>query len=413
MTGSRFRPILLLLSGNLIGAAVGGTFFFLASWRLSIEDMGRYAVAISVHWIAFGLFGTGLALATLRIARDRLAAGDRPGAAGVVLTAGLSGLLLTMAGAGVVYWIFRGLGIRVSLAHGIVFLTVSWAASRVLLECLRSGLLAEEDYNRVALLSVTSAATGLTAIAVAFVSGELTVARLLGAHVLGMLSGALAGFLLLRRLAREGLRPGGERALFMYARWPALSEGTRLLHVNLGAPLLAAIAGSGEAGLFALGRYPAYVFDVIAVTFYQYWLARAVQVPDAARMREHLTPQFRLAVVLGAIMIGGALVVQPLFPLLGSGFARAAPLMILSAVDFAISLVSRSIESVFHGLARPRLELVQRCVTFAVLAAVVFPLVTRWGAMGMMGAHVISSMVSLGTALVLVRRALAITPAIA
>ena len=49
-----------LLSSNLLGTLSGGVFFLMASWNLPIEEMGRYAVAISAQWIAVGLVGSGM-----------------------------------------------------------------------------------------------------------------------------------------------------------------------------------------------------------------------------------------------------------------------------------------------------------------------------------------------------------------
>jgi O-antigen/teichoic acid export membrane protein len=167
-----------------------------------------------------------------------------------------------------------------------------------------------------------------------------------------------------------------------------------------------ALAGPAQAGLFGLGRYPAFVFDVIAVSLYQYWLSKAVHVATGATMRAYLGRQLRLAGAIGLAMITGALVVQPLLPLLGENFAGAGRLFVLGAVDFAVVLLIRPVESVFHGLGRPRLELAQRCVTFPVLLVAAFLLVSRWGALGMAGAHIIASVLSLAVGLVLAVRAL-------
>jgi hypothetical protein len=93
------RPILTLLSGNLLGTVVGGAFFLAASWRFGLDDMGRYAVAISAQWVAFGLIGPGMATTTLRFAGDRFATGDRPGAAGVVAGSALTVSVTGFSGA--------------------------------------------------------------------------------------------------------------------------------------------------------------------------------------------------------------------------------------------------------------------------------------------------------------------------
>lgn len=411
LTLARLRPILLLLSGNLLGAAVGGAFFFAASWRFPLEEMGRYAVAISTQWVTFGLIGTGVSIATLRLVRDRLAASDRPGGAGIIVNAALGVVALALLVALVGWLALERFGVGVSIAPLLAVLAVLWAGARALLDVLRSGLLAQQDFRRTAVLTVLSAATGLTALVVTLLTGELTVRRMLIAHVVGLSCGVLASIPLLVPLAREGVRRTGGRHLFEYARWPALSEGTRLLQANLGPLLLAGVAGSAEAGLFGLGRYPAYLFEVVAVTLYQFWLARAVQIPDRASMRGYVGRQLRFASVLGVAMVAAALVAQPLLPLLGENFARAGSLFVLSAVDFALVLLIRPIETVFHGLRRPHLELLQRGVTLPVLVVAAVWLGGRFGAMGMAGAHVLASIFSLACGLLLLRRALTVAPA--
>jgi len=408
MIGSRFRPILQLLSGNLVGAVVGGTFFLAASQRFSLVQMGRYAVAISFQWVIFGLIGTGLSIATLRFARDRFASDDRAGAAGVVANAVLTVAILTMAFAIVCWAVLARFGVALQFDPIVGLLAVVWAGARALLDVLRSGLLAQQDFRRTALLTSTSAATGLTALTFVLSSGELTVARLLSAHALGLFSSSIAGIWLLAPLARGGTRWVSARPLFDYARWPALSEGTRLLQVNLGAPLLAGLAGPAQAGLFGMGRYPAYVFDVIAVTLYQYWLAKAVSVPDRASMRGYIARQLRRAAGLGLAMIIAAVLAMPLLPLLGEEFALAGPLFVLSAVDFALVLLIRPIETVFHGLSRPRLELLQRSLALPILFIAALLLAPRWGSIGMAIAHIIASVTALAAGGFLLRRALVV-----
>jgi O-antigen/teichoic acid export membrane protein len=391
----------MLLTGNLMGAAVGGAFFLTASRLLSLEDMGRYAVAISLQWVVFGLIGHGLGIATLRVARDRVAAGDHKGANGVVAYAVLTAASVAIIAAAAAYSLIELTGMT-TFSPGRVALAILWAGCRAVLECTRSGLFAEQRFARSALLSVASGAAGLSALVLTLLTGEFTVVRLLGAHVLGMLGGAAAGFVLLLPLARHGVQLRGAFEVFRYARWPALSEGTRTLQVNLGAPILVAIAGAAEAGLFGMARYPAFLFDVAAVTLYQYWLTKAVHVPRKAELLSYVRRQMRFAGLVGVGVVAAALVAQPLLPLLGPNFANVGLLFVLCSIDFALVLLVRPIESAYHGMARPRLELMQRCVALPTLLVAALVLVERWGAVGMVGAHIMASLVSVivGTALV-------------
>jgi O-antigen/teichoic acid export membrane protein len=411
LTESRIRPILLLLSGNLLGAAVGGTFFLVASWRFSLAEMGRYAVAISVQWVIFGLVGTGLSIATLRLTRDRLATNDRAGAAGIVANAALTAGGLALTAAAVAFAALGPVASRLAITPEIVTLAVLWAGARAVLDIFRSGMLAQQDFRRAALLTGGSAATGLVALTVALGTGELTVQRLLSAHAGGLFAGALIGIPLLMPLGRRGVRRPAMRPLLEYARWPAMSEGTRLLQANLGPPILVSLAGATQAGLFGMGRYPAYLFDVVAVTLYQYWLAKAVQVPDHGSMRGYIGRQLQLAGTLGIAMVATALLVQPFLPLLGENFARAGPLFVLSSVDFALILMVRPMETVFHGLRRPRLELAQRSMSLPILFLAALLFAPRWGAVGMAGAHISASAMSLTAGAFLLRYALRSEPA--
>jgi O-antigen/teichoic acid export membrane protein len=260
---------------------------------------------------------------------------------------------------------------------------------------------------RAAILSGFTAASGLGALVIMVSTGAFTVVRLLEAHTAGLLIGALGSVTLLGPLARQGVRRVSTRELFTYARWPALSEGTRLLQVNLGAPLLSLMAGAVQAGFFGLARYPAYLFDVVAVSLYQYWLSQAVHMTDATTMRSHLLIQFRIAALLGVALVAVALLALPFFTILGEAFASVGPLFLLCALDFAIVLFVRPIESAYHGLGRPRLELVQRGVALQVLAISALLLAPRWGAVGMVGAHIIASLASLACGAFLIQRALA------
>jgi O-antigen/teichoic acid export membrane protein len=110
-------------------------------------------------------------------------------------------------------------------------------------------------------------------------------------------------------------------------------------------------------------------------------------------------------------MIGAAFLAVPLLPVFGDEFALAGPLFVLSTIDFAIVLLIRPIETGFHGLSRPRLELLQRLVALPILFLAALLLAPRWGSIGMAGAHLIASATSLAAGGFLLRRALAHAPA--
>jgi O-antigen/teichoic acid export membrane protein len=93
--------------------------------------------------------------------------------------------------------------------------------------------------------------------------------------------------------------------LLRYARWPASSEGTRLLQANLGPILLVPLAGSGAAGLFGVARYPAYLFEVVAVSLYQYWLPEASRAGCQGNIRGYLKTQLMFAGAIGLAMVLG------------------------------------------------------------------------------------------------------------
>jgi O-antigen/teichoic acid export membrane protein len=155
-----------------------------------------------------------------------------------------------------------------------------------------------------------------------------------------------------------------------------------------------------------MGRYPAYVFDVITVSLYQYWLAKAVHVSGGNSVRGHLRRQLAFAGLLGIAMVFGALLARPFLHFLGDNFARAGWLFVLSSVDFAIVLLVRPIETMFHGLHRPHLELIQRWLTLPILLIAALLLTPRWGAAGMAGAHIAGSLGSLAFGAYLLRRTL-------
>ncbi len=391
------HPVALLLGANLVGAAAGGVFFLVASWSFDLAGMGGYGLAISVHWVAVGLVGTGLSVATIRLVTDRIGAGDRPAAAGVVALAAV----LAVAGCGalaVAGFLLGSSGATGPLLPGrVLALALTWAAARSTMDCLRSGLLARREYGRAAVLMLASAATGLVSLGIALASGSLTLTLLLAAHTAGLTGGALAGLLLLRPLWAAGvaLRPGDTAALVRYARWPSLSEGSRLLQANVGPFVLALVSTPAAVGLFSVGRYPAQLFEIVAVSLYQYWLPEAARETTPERLRAFLQRHMRVAAAVGALMALGGLAGSPLMRLLGENFAAAAPLLFLNTVDFALFLLVRPIESVFHALHRPQLEMWLRVARIPVLVLLALPLATHHGAVGMVWAHVLTGLFGL------------------
>jgi O-antigen/teichoic acid export membrane protein len=399
-TGS-IRPISTLFASNLLGAIAGGVFFLVASRSFDLEEMGRYAVLISAQWIAVGLLGTGLSVATVRLATDRLLAGERSAAAGVVATSAIIAVAISLSAAGLCLGLAPLSASWFGIPAQLLALVALWAGGRSLLDCVRAGLLAQQQFNRVGLLMVLSASTGLLSLLVVVLTGPLTLERLLVAHVVGLGTAAIVGLGFLVPLASSGIRLSAAqlRALIAYARWPALSEGSRMLQANLGPLLLLTLAGSAQAGLFSLGRYPAYVFEVVAVSLYQYWLPTAFQPGAQTHPIRFLGRQMRLAALLGFGLCSAAVIFRPLLHWLGANFEAAAPLFVLSAIDFAILLLIRPVEALFHGLHRPRRELLLRLGTLPLLVVGGFLLASRFGAEGMLWAHIFTGLAALPLAL--------------
>jgi len=250
-TEDRIWPIAKLLSGNLLGTGAGAVFFLTASWTLSIEEMGHYAVAISTQWIAVGLVGSGLSVAALRLAADRLDAADLAGASGIVSQSAATALAVTLV-AVLVGW---AIGIAAPETLGsLPPLIAGWAGARSVIDCIRSGLLASQRFGRAALLMAGTAVTGLTALAIAVMSGPLTLEHLLMAHVAGLSAGSLIAIGLSTPLLRDGIHFSRARQweLLRYARWPSLAEGTRLLQIHIGPILLITFSTSHNQPLSVL-----------------------------------------------------------------------------------------------------------------------------------------------------------------
>jgi O-antigen/teichoic acid export membrane protein len=400
---TRFRsiqPLLILFGSNLLGAIVGGIFFLFASWDFDLEGIGLYAVAINTQWIVVGLVGTGLSVATIRLSTDFLVTGKREAAGGVVLLSVLISIGICLFGAviGGVITLFPAKSFL--LPGGFMVLIALWAGARSALDCLRSGLLAQQQYNRVGLLMVLSTIVGLVSLVIVLLSGSLTLKRLLIAHVITMGISVAVGVGFLWPLWRTGIYISKQllQQLLKYARWPAFSQGIRLFQTHVGPFVLFAVSGADQAGLFSLGRYPAYIFGVVVLSLYQYWLPEAAREEAHDQLMPFLGRQIRLAVTIGSGMLLIALAVHPLIPRLGANFADAAPLFLLNSLDFVIFVLIIPIETAYHALLKPHLELVVRSSTLPLLLILSFLLASRFGATGMVWAHILSNVAALGVA---------------
>jgi O-antigen/teichoic acid export membrane protein len=390
-------PLTALLFANLVGTVVGGLYFVVASRRLSLGDMGLYTAAISLQLIFTSIVGGGLHVATVRLGAGYLRRQRRPEAAGLValsllLTAALAllaaGLGLALSGTGI-------LGLT-SLRTALL-LTAGWAGSRTLVNCELAGLLAQQRPRLGAGLMLLGALTGLLSLGAAVFGGPLTLTRLLLAHALGMGANALFGLLFLLPLGRAGvaLRRDLLRELLTYARWPALSQGADALQAHLAPFLVIAWAGAAAAGLFALGRYPAFVFGVVTTALYQYWLPAASLQQGHAQFSGFFSRQIRLAAVMGVGMVLCALVASPLLSFLGPNFAGARLLFLVNALDFAAQVLTKPVDAVYHGLHKPQLELWRRLGRLPVMLALAVLLVPRYGALGMAWTQLASGLAAL------------------
>jgi O-antigen/teichoic acid export membrane protein len=387
------RPFAALLASNLLGAVVGGIFFLSATWSFGLAEMGRYALALAIQWLIAGLLGTALHVATVRLTVSYLAGSDRAAAGGVTALAAILAAAASLTGAVAC----GALGLLVPegpvLPPALLALVILWAGGRSVLDCLIAGLLARQRYTGAAALVVSSAIAGLLALAAVRLGGALTLERLLVAHVLAMGTSAIAAAWIVR--PRLALPRRQLRELLAYARWPALGEGLRLLQTETGPFIVVWLAGAAQAGIFGVARYPAVVFGVVAVSAYQYWLPTAAREAEEGGLGRFLGRQLRLAGLVVAGLLLGAIVARPALPWLGANFAAAASLFVPNAVDLSLLVLGRPINAVYHGLFKPHLELLWRACHLPFLAVGALLLVPRFGAAGMVWAQLLSSAVGL------------------
>ncbi len=383
-------------------------FFLVASWYFDVAEMGFYALAISVQWVLVGIFGSGMSVAVVRLSVDHFGRGDAAGAAGITaIAAGLALLGTTLAAALSLLLLdlpatMGGMPLSATLAPLIAL----WAGGRAVLECLRASLLARENYRRVAQLTIASAVFGLSALAVVLLTGELDLRRLLIAHAVGQGASAVLAALVLVPLWRVGpnLALAQLKSLVRYARWPTLSEGTKLLQTHLGPVILVALSTAEQAGLYGLGRYPAYIFGVVGLSLYQYWLPQAALHGIDHRLRRFLRRQMRLGAVAAGCMLAGAFAVGPIMPLLGDNLAAGAPLIVPNTIDFIFVVLILPIEATYHGLHKPHLELVVRLCRLPVLLGLAYLLARSHGAEGMVWAQILSGAIALALSYMILRR---------
>src|SRR4029453_3858831 len=190
---SPIRPILTLLSSNLLAAVVGGGFFLSASRSFDLAEMGLYAVALSTHWIIAGLIGTGLHVATVRLSTDSLEAGDRAPAAEIVTLAVLTAGGLSLLVAGLSLGANLLTAAQLFLLGPLLALVALWAGARSVQDCLLAGLLGKQKFSRASLLLGLSAVTGSVSLIGMLLAGPLTLGGLLVAHAFGMGASAIAG----------------------------------------------------------------------------------------------------------------------------------------------------------------------------------------------------------------------------
>jgi hypothetical protein len=367
--------------------------------------MGLYAFAISAQWILVGLFGTGPGVAVVRLSVEQFASGNGQKAAGIAIMAAGTAITGTVAVA-----IVGGTAAEISSGSGFsataAVLVAIWAGGRSVLECLRSSLLSQELYGRVAVLTVAGAIVGLCALGLILATGDLTIERILLAHAIGQTASGLLATAFLIPLWRMGaeLSATSYRQLVAYAKWPTLSEGTKLLHSHIGPVILLAVAGAEQAGLYGLGRYPAYVFGVVGLSLYQYWLPQAALHGIDRRLREFLRRQMKLATLAAVTMLLGAVLIRPLISMLGENLASGTYLLIPNTLDFSLIVLVLPIEAAFHGLRRPQLDFFVRAVKLPLLLALAFFLSSKYGAAGMVWSQVLAGAAALSMAYGVLRK---------
>ncbi len=380
-------------------------FFLTASWTFTLAEMGVYVLAISVQWLLVALLGTGMGIAVVRLSVERFRQNDVQGAGGIAFmsaaTAAAGSVLL-----GVVGVVAATSEISISFTPTLAALVAAWAGGRSVLECLRSSILAREEYGRAATLTMAGAVAGLSALGVVVVTGQLNLERILIAHAVGQVVSAIFAAWFLNSLwkARPTVSAVLFRSLMSYARWPTLSEGAKLLQSHVGPLILVMVASAEEAGLYGLGRYPAFVFGVVGLSLFQYWLPQAAHYGSNHRLSKFLRHHMRFAALTAAGMVVCAVLVTPLLPFLGANLGAGAYLMVPNAIDFGFVVLLLPLEAAFHGMNRPQLDTFVRVAKIPLLLTLAFLLSSRFGAAGMVWSQVITGVVALVIAFAVLKR---------
>jgi O-antigen/teichoic acid export membrane protein len=379
---------------------------FIIARLLGIETYGRYGLLFVTVGLVSSVAGLQLGLtATVHISRSRISEPSR--AAAVVRLCEIVSATMALMAFGVI-WFFPSL-FAAALAgdHGysnVLLLAGIMAVASVVAGVQDSVLQGFEQFNTLAIIKVTTAAVGLALVLMLGREGDLA------SVLLALTSGSiirLAAVLAMKelRMRRAGAYAG------LSAIW-AVREV--LWSFSLPSVLATLIGGLANwYGLVLVTKLPSGMADVAILTSGQQWrgmvlfatgVLSSVAIPMMARMsqsgdREGVVKIHRLNIA--ANMIFGVAVVAavgiasgPILAAYGKGFDGGRLvfwLMVASAVPMSyLNVLLQYLVS--HG--RMWMQLVQYCVTNAVLLISYEVSIAAWGGLGFATATLVVSIIS-------------------
>jgi len=379
---------------------------FIIARLLGIETYGRYGLLFVTVGLVSSVAGLQLGLtATVHISRSRISEPSR--AAAVVRLCEIVSATMALMAFGVI-WFFPSL-FAAALAgdHGysnVLLLAGIMAVASVVAGVQDSVLQGFEQFNTLAIIKVTTAAVGLALVLILGREGDLA------SVLLALTSGSiirLAAVLAMKelRMRRAGAYAG------LSAIW-AVREV--LWSFSLPSVLATLIGGLANwYGLVLVTKLPSGMADVAILTSGQQWrgmvlfatgVLSSVAIPMMARMsqsgdREGVVKIHRLNIA--ANMIFGVAVVAavgiasgPILAAYGKGFDGGRLvfwLMVASAVPMSyLNVLLQYLVS--HG--RMWMQLVQYCVTNAVLLISYEVSIAAWGGLGFATATLVVSIIS-------------------
>lgn len=357
-TSSTAKDTYILFGGNLLSAFLGFLFTLFAARGLSIAVFGIFSAINNLVYIISSVSDIGVSAGLVKFVASFNAKGNRK-AAREYIKASLIVRLITVAALSILVIVFapyvtqKFLAIdNVSVAYWVVALSVGLLFSAFFPLILQ----AYKRFTSSVIVDMVFGATRVITLFLLLALGGLTLGKVLGSFMVGMVAAGLAGFLLVgKKFLKSSPKKIVYSKLLRFSGWVGVNRVISSISGRLDIQMLAVISGATVTGVYSISSRLALFLVVLTSSFSAVLAPRLSAYEDKEKEKRYIV-KATLAIIpmVIGIVVWIAFAEPFILILFGEKYISAVPVFrALAAGMIPFLLTAPSVSAIIYAMKKP------------------------------------------------------------